>query len=764
MLITEHGHFIDSLSNRVVTLRGVNLADAKIPNDTPTQLSTNFYDDAENGRISYTRRPFPADALDSHLSRLSSFGYNCIRYVIPWEALEHAGPGIYDEDFIAHTIHTLRKLKQYGFYVYIDPHQDLWSRFVGGSGAPIWTVHACGLQPRNFMATEAALIHNEWRDGARNFPDMIWATNYYRLAAYTIFTLFFAGKTFAPRCVIDGVNIQDYLQQHYVSAYKHLAEAIHAAEYLEDSCVLGWDSMNEPSGGMIGYRHLAKLFDEQKVKLGSCPTPHQAFQMGMGHRTAIQYWEFTSLGPKRRRDVTVDPKGALAWLRPEDEPDGKSTWGWTRHPDWELGRCIWAQHGVWDDETLQLLQPAYFSEGNPTAFVDKYWKTFVEDWGRSIRSVHRQAILWIAPPVFEQPCAFDESVLGGRAALSHHYYDGLTLMTKDWHFFNADAVGLLRHVYKSVLFALKFGERAIRKSFREQMGVLQSDARLLSHSHTYPTMIGELGIPYDMRKTKPRVKRGVRSRAWNADYRAQSKAMDVSLGACDGSNCLSYTVWSYAAGNTHEWGDGWNGEDLSIWSPDDVRNEGGSGSGSSSSSKLLTSQSQNQSQSRSLDDTSLMPLVSGRAASSSSSTSSNNVDLLDGCRAPEAFVRPYLAYTAGVPLSMEYSIAQRRFEARVGCTNRGAAASDDASQNTTEVFIPRFTFSNPVIHVSEGTYQIVHDRVFWEHDIANGSDKTIVVTDSSSAAPGTSQRPPPPQRSFSQSVLDMLSRFVHRFI
>ena len=113
---------------------------------------------------------------------------------------------------------------------------------------------------------------------------------------------------------------------------------------------------------------------------------------------------------------------------------------------------------------------------------------------------------------------------------------------------------------------------------------------------------------------------------------------------------------------------------------------------------------------------------------------------------------------------MEYNIAQRRFEARVGRTSRGAAATDDAAQNTTEVFIPRFTFSNPVIHVSEGTYQIVHDRVFWEHDTANGRDKTIVVSENSSSAPGSSQRPPPPQRSFSQSVLDMLSRFVHRFI
>lgn len=223
------------------------------------------------------------------------------------------------------------------------------------------------------------------------------------------------------------MNIQDYLQSHYFNAYRHLATAIQTAGDLEDSCVLGWDSMNEPSSGLVGYRDLGKMYPEQKVKLGNCPTPHQAFKLGMGHTAKIQHWEFTSLGPKRGRDVTVSPNGTSAWLNPDDEPDGKSPWGWTRHSGWELGRCIWAQHGVWDEKTLQLLQPYYFTEPNPSAFVDKYWKVFVEKWAGCIRGVHSNAILWIAPPVFEQPCAFDESVLGGRAVLSHHYYDGLTL-------------------------------------------------------------------------------------------------------------------------------------------------------------------------------------------------------------------------------------------------------------------------------------------------------------------------------------------------
>lgn len=38
----------------------------------------------------------------------------------------------------------------------------------------------------------------------------------------------------------------------------------------------------------------------------------------------------------------------------------------------------------------------------------------------------------------------------------------------------------------------------------------------------------------------------------------------------DGENALSYTLWDYEPTNTHLHGDGWNGEDLSLFSYDDI--------------------------------------------------------------------------------------------------------------------------------------------------------------------------------------------------
>lgn len=132
------GNFLDN-DNRVVILRGINLAGSNKMPSNPEITSFSPQDDAywDGDNVSYAGRPFSVDQAPQHLERIKSWGYNTIRYVYTWEALEHSGPGIYDDEFIDYTIKVLKLLRDYGFYVFLDPHQDVWGRFSGGSGAPM---------------------------------------------------------------------------------------------------------------------------------------------------------------------------------------------------------------------------------------------------------------------------------------------------------------------------------------------------------------------------------------------------------------------------------------------------------------------------------------------------------------------------------------------------------------------------------------------------------------------------------------------------
>lgn len=119
------GHRFRDSHGREITLRGINVAgDTKYPRkpNVPSHVADDFFD---GDNVSFVGRPFPVEDASLHFGRLRKWGYNTIRYVFTWEAIEHSGPGRYDDEWIAHTIDVLRVAKDHDFYVFMDIHQDV---------------------------------------------------------------------------------------------------------------------------------------------------------------------------------------------------------------------------------------------------------------------------------------------------------------------------------------------------------------------------------------------------------------------------------------------------------------------------------------------------------------------------------------------------------------------------------------------------------------------------------------------------------------
>ncbi|OCF58151.1 cytoplasmic protein [Kwoniella mangroviensis CBS 10435] len=718
---------------RSLILRGVNLSgSAKNPNGQPSHIRQNFWESAEAGEGDFMNNPLNLEdgSADIHLARLRAWGYNMLRYVFTWESLEHRGPKQYDYEYMDYIIKVLRKCKEWGFRVFMDPHQDVWSRFTGGSGAPLWTLYACGIDPYGLTPTASAYIHCEWPNAENpkpeEFPAMIWGTNYTRLAGQTIWTLFFAGKTFAPKCVIDGKNIQDYLQDHFIDAVGTLAKKIsEEASDILDECVIGWDSVNEPGEGLIGHHDLSKIPDEQQLKKGPTPTPIEGMRLGEGRPQQVQIWNFGAMGPYRGGHELIDPKGRKLWLSKEDEEKrGGGKWGWTRGDSWEMGKCIWAQHGVWDPTTGDLLKPDYFvtspeDSSHEVEFVADFWSLHWLSYSSRIRIHHPESIHFIQAPVLKQPPKLPKSFLKDRACSSPHFYDGLTLMTKHWNWFNADAIGVIRKKYWSIVQAVRVGEQNIRNMVQGELGVLKQDTVDILGS--YPTLIGEIGIPYDMdgKKAYGYVDGGREE----GDYSSQQRALDCSMNACDGPNCLNYTIWNYVPDHCHEWSDNWNGEDLSLWSKDDIPRE--TFHDESKSSPVINS-------SLSIPTSSSTTLTASRSTTPKipftlESISAGDIPpslILDGSRALSAFCRPFPIRTVGVPDRIDFDIATTAFKYVVK-VKLNDIASD---QIATEIYVPYVHYASSLgLETSDvgldGDNSRLSSRNSSRIDLINGDDK-----------------------------------------
>lgn len=611
-LHVDDGYLVDAHGRRRV-LKGINVdLAAKLPvkpampsyEGDSTRSDDVFFD---GDTVLFVGRPFPIEEAELHFGRIKLWGFNTIRYLVTWEALEHEGPGRYDDDFVRYTIEILRVIHRVGgMYVFLECHQDVWSRFCGGSGAPLWTLYAAGLNPTRFSATEAAILHNDARfEAARHdpecYPKMLWTSNYRRLALLTMFTLFFAGKTYFPHLQINGVNIQDYLQGHLLAALRHLWVSVvkQLPEMFANGSMLGFELLNEPNCGLVGAPHLGYLPLLQQLRIDSTPTVYDCFRLGMGLPVEVDVYKIAVTGPQKDGARIVDPRGQRAWLLPHEAESIDKKYGWTRS-GWTLGECIYAGIDIWSWKedvdwtqlnlssqdvrrafavtSCQLLKPLYFTQVSPSLsfdvtdeklpskidiefFINHFFVEYYLRLKEMVREVAPDVFVLIQPPVLEVPPKLKDDprgVIDNKTIYCPHYYDGMSLMFKSWNYrYNVDTLGIMRGRYFNPVLGIVFGERAIRNCIKKQFVEIATEGK--AYLGNIPVLMSETGMPFDMDNKKAYE---------DGRYTGQTSAIDALANALEGLN-MHHTYWCYTSTNCHKWGDRWNNEDFSFWSPDD---------------------------------------------------------------------------------------------------------------------------------------------------------------------------------------------------
>lgn len=616
MIDVAEGRFVDA-HGREALLRGVNLGgDCKLPfPDGGTHIPTDFSD---HHTVSFAGRPFPLEDADAHLARIARWGFNCLRLLVTWEAIEHGGSGRYDTEYLDYVAAVARRAEAHGLVLFIDMHQDAWSRMTGGDGAPGWIFEKLGLDFTRFDAAGAANVMQYRYDPARPearqedaYPMMSWARNYRLPANGLIWTAFFAGALLTPEWRIDGENVQHYLQRHYLGAMAALA-----ARLADNAAVIGFDTLNEPSLGWIGQAMSAPQLAATRdapipVRAGPCWTPFTALQAASGMAVTLPV-------------LAPGADGALAVVGEEAaNPDGVSIWvpgatdpyaaagAWTgvgkgaRVLDEDFFRRA---NGRTIDPDADLLLPFFHRVAETLRAIDPGWLLFAE----------------VCPYQLGHGRGFPAG-MPGRCINASHWYDVDILWTKR---FDAGA-----------------GEAGLRARYIEEIGALFDAA---DPAHAMPRLMGEFGIPYDLDagRAYEQWAAGVRGEDIWAPHVAALTAMYDAIDALG----ISSTQWNYTASNRNDLriGDGWNQEDLSIFSTDQM------------------------------------------------------ADGSDGARALKGFARPYVARAQGRITAMRFDAATGVFATEID--------ADPAIAAPSEIVVPEAHFSGDLVVTTDQPARWTFDR------------------------------------------------------
>jgi hypothetical protein len=558
-LHTERIWFKDP-HGRTILLRGVNLGgDCKVPfqPNEATYIPTDF---SKHRDVSFIGRPFPLDQAPQHFARLKAWGFNCLRLLTTWEAVEHKGPGIIDRDYVNYYGKLVEMARDHGLYVFVDFHQDVWSRMTGGDGAPGWLFEKVGIDYTKLSEANAALVmqhkynFNDPRPRQEdNYPTMCWGQNYRFAGNAIMWTLFFGGRDFAPDVKIEGINVQDFMQKHYHGCLTEIAKRVKDLPN-----VLGFDSLNEPHSGWIGV----PMDDAHLITRPADPawpgyawSPITALYASHGRNMKIPFMELSLLrgGFVPKKLVDANPKKVSIWLPGKTDPFGQA---------WKL-----------TEDSFTILNNDYFRKvGDRIVDFDRdYMLPFVNSVAETIRKINPDWLVFAEKDATK--AMFDANFPPNtppKMVNATHWYDGAINGTKKVMYpFTIDIV-----TQKPV-----FGEKGMQQAYERALGAIKNASAAINNGEGVPTLMGEFGIPFDLNQGQA-YKKYAAGRRSEKIWRDHIRALNLMYNVMD-KLLISSTQWNYTASNRNDGriGDGWNQEDFSIFSEDQRANPADPNSG-----------------------------------------------------------------------------------------------------------------------------------------------------------------------------------------
>jgi hypothetical protein len=319
--------------------------------------------------------------------------------------------------------------------------------------------------------------------------------------------------------------------------------------------------------------------------------------------------------------------------------------------------CVWKQNGVWGFDSNKepvLKRPDHFSKvnGKDVDFENDYLKPFGNYMAKEIRTITPSLVYFVqSTPMFPLPHYHTRDGDATNVMCSSHWYDYFSIFTGMFFpFFTMD-------FYRNGKFI--FGGKHRRRIFERQLSIITDSSRF--DDGDMPDIIGEFGVGFSM----PFKLNFLLN--W---FGAQTAAMDASFQVMEALK-LHSTIYNYTPTNTNSRGDGWNTEDLSIFSRSEQKNP---------------------------------------------------ADLNSGARTLKAFLRPYPKFIAGKISLLNYDMKKRVFILRFH--------HFENMPMPTEIFIPATIYSkgfNQQLSDGTATFDSQNQMLLYHHT-SGVAEHQVVIT------------------------------------